>query len=302
MSKAPTHASRCTVCKGRGYALENRGGWVHAEYCTCFSCGKCDGSGRVFHQNERGVAYLGDCDCSVLKNRFKMLNAAGIPGKFADSSFENYLAGERPQKTAKSRAEDFIKDFRKSQDRFHRGLVFMGGPGLGKTHLCAAILKTLILEDGIDGKFVDFFQLLSDIRHAYSQDMSERTLIQPYIRSRVLVIDELAKGRNNEWELTVLDQFISSRYNAANSVTLFTTNYLNQPPGKNRKSRKEDGEYVDTSRKIFPDTFKNETLQDRIGSRIYSRVAEMSLFIKMEGADFRQNVKKPLSTPLRGRK
>ncbi|MGY8765622.1 MAG: ATP-binding protein, partial [Nitrospinaceae bacterium] len=80
-------------------------------------------------------------------------------------------------------------------------------------------------EEGVDGKFVDFFQLLSDIRHGYSQDKSEMSLIEPYLKSKILVIDELAKGRNNEWEQTILDQFISSRYNAADKITLFTTNY-----------------------------------------------------------------------------
>ena len=33
----------------------------------------------------------------------------------------------------------------------------MGGPGLGKTHLVVSILKQLILEEEVDGKFVDFF-------------------------------------------------------------------------------------------------------------------------------------------------
>ena len=101
--------------------------------------------------------------------------------------------------------------------------MFTGGPGTGKTHLAIATVKALILDMGVYCKFVDFFQLLADIRHGYSQDVSEQTLIQPYIQSEVLVIDELAKGRNTEWELTILDQVISNRYNTANKITLFTT-------------------------------------------------------------------------------
>ena len=96
---------------------------------------------------------------------------------YAIRSYYGFQAIDKTQKTAKARAVDFIDDFRNSKGKPPRGLVFMGPPGLGKTHLAVAILKTLILEEGIDGKFVDFFQLLSDIRHAYSEDQSEQAVI-----------------------------------------------------------------------------------------------------------------------------
>ena len=156
----------------------------------------------------------------------------------------------------------------------------MGGPGLGKTHLVVSILKQLILEEGVDGKFVDFFQLLSDIRHGYSQDQSEMSLIEPYLKSRVLIIDELAKGRNNEWEQTILDQFISSRYNAADKITLFTTNYNDQ------SSATSD---VNERTKLF----HQPSLAEKVGERIFSRLTQMCDFIKMEGDDYRTKIQPP---------
>ena len=156
----------------------------------------------------------------------------------------------------------------------------MGGSGLGKTHLVVSILKQLILEEGVDGKFVDFFQLLSDIRHGYSHDQSEMSLIEPYLKSRVLVIDELAKGRNNEWEQTILDQFISSRYNAADKITLFTTNYTDQ-------------ETVPFDINDRTTSFCKQSLQEKVGERIFSRLTQMCDFIKMEGDDYRTKIQPP---------
>ena len=157
----------------------------------------------------------------------------------------------------------------------------MGGPGLGKTHLVVSILKQLILEEGVDGKFVDFFQLLSDIRHGYSNDQSEMSLIEPYLKSRVLIIDELAKGRNNEWEQTILDQFISSRYNAADKITLFTTNY------NDKSSATSD---INEGVKLF----HQPNLTEKVGERIFSRLTQMCDFIKMEGDDYRTKIQPPL--------
>lgn len=293
MTQTKTKAEICSRCQGRHHVLNNRAGWVHAEACSCFRCDQCEGTGRVFRENERGQSYLRECDCAVFGKRLRMLNDSGIPGKFVDAEFDNYQTAapcHPAQKKAKSRAMDFLNDFKNSATRPRRGLAFIGGPGLGKTHLVTAIIKSLILEEGIDCKFVDFFQLLGAIRHAYSEDRSDQDLIRPYLRAQVLVIDELAKGRNNEWEITILDQFISNRYNAANKLTLFTSNFSNES-SRSGKNKKRDERLVDTS--TLSETYTHQTLKERIGERIHSRLVEMCDFIAMEGPDFRVTLKKP---------
>lgn len=287
MPKTELPPDTCTSCKGKRYTLSNLKGQVHAEICDCFHCEKCGGEGRIFRENDKGIAYLIDCECTRLKKRLCVIEDAGVPGKFVDADFGSYIKHHRSQGTAKRMAEDFVEDFVKSKKDFSRGLVFMGAPGLGKTHLAVAIIKALALEEGIDCRFVDFFQLLADIRHGYSEDMSDQAFIKPYLDARVLVIDELAKGRNTEWELTVLDQLISSRYNAADKVTIFTTNY----PSEMRIEIKEaKGFYKDKDgpEKNYADSYMRESLQEKIGARIYSRLAEMCQFVMIEGQDLRQ--------------
>ena len=94
--------------------------------------------------------------------------------------------------------------------------------------------------------------------------------MHPLVTLPVLVIDELGKGRGSEWELGVLDELISKRYNA-HRTTLFTTNYGLESSAKSTEASKGF-----------------ESLQERVGSRIYSRLIEMCKPIRISGRDYRK--------------
>ncbi len=287
----------CTQCRGSHYLLTNHEGYVQGELCACFNCPECEGRGHIYIEDETGISSLRECACAGLVHRLKKVGEAGIPGKFASTKLGTYHPIHDSQKFALRQAQDFVKDFGTSQ----QGLLFMGRPGLGKTHLAVSVIKMLILDKRADCKFVDFFQLLSDIRFGYSQDLSEQAIINPYVAAPILLIDELAKGRNTEWELTMLDQIISSRYNAADKITLFTTNYSDQSPNP-KKGEKNDTHKEFRSGNGREALVSEETLQDKVGERIYSRLAEMCRFIKLEGIDYRQEMQGKETAPARSRK
>jgi DNA replication protein DnaC len=71
---------------------------------------------------------------------------------------------------------------------------------------------------------------------------------------------------------------LNSRYNDK-LTTIVTTNYPDLPAGK--------GEGSDAERAA-----REQTLGDRIGDRMRSRLAEMCVRVEMTGEDFRQTVKK----------
>lgn len=287
MTRAKPQSESCAECRGLQYRLSNSKGLLHGERCSCFACEVCGGRGQIFEESESGVSTIRECACAVLTKRLAKLNEAGIPGKFAESDIASYKCGKgfHPSLAfAKEIATHFVKDFPHGE---RPGLLFMGRPGLGKTHLAVSVIKALILEGGANCKFVDFFQLLSDIRYGYSQDLSEQAIINPYVHAQVLVVDELAKGRNTEWELTMLDQIISSRYNAADKITLFTTNYMDVLSGPEQKE--DESKHTDTRSKAFgKSVVGEETLQEKIGERIFSRLVEMCRTVKLEGEDYRQ--------------
>ena len=137
------------------------------------------------------------------------------------------------------------------------------------------------MQHGVECKFVDFFELLRDIRHGYGEDISEKDFIDPYVGVKVLVIDELAKGRNTDWEITILDHFISTRYNDDDKVTWVTTNFSDNlenpltPTGRNDKQG-------------LSNAYSRFTLEEKIGARIHSRLMEMCKKINLEGKDYRR--------------
>jgi DNA replication protein DnaC len=289
MTVAKKKTSFCKKCQGKQYVLTISQGKMRAGFCECFNCDSCNGEGRIYVEDENGVSSVKDCECKSFEKSLKKLDQVGIPGKYVGTWLETYHPDEGTQKLALLKSKDFLKDFGKT----NKGLIFMGRPGVGKTHLAVSIIKALSIEKDIDCKFVDFFQLLSDIRNGFSEGESEQALINPFIKSRVLVIDELAKGRNTDWELTILDQIISQRYNDADKVTIFTSNYLNED--SNETSGKSNngsmGGYVDTnSDEHRKKLWGGESLQEKIGPRIYSRLVEVCQFIKIEGKDFRQEI------------
>src|SRR5262249_30607311 len=128
---------------------------------------------------------------------------------------------------------------------------------------------------GVRGRYEEFFLLLSDIRDGFSRDISARSWLEPLREVDVLAIDEIGKGssKNREFEQGVLDEIVSVRYNAGRP-TLLATNY---PPSGATWKFAVDGEVA-------------ETLEQRVGARIYSRIHEMCDVVEVVAHDQRKEL------------
>ena len=89
-------------------------------------------------------------------------------------------------------------------------------------------------------------------------------MLAPVYRAEVLVLDELGASKPTDWVRDTMMQIINTRYNDK-KLTVFTTNYL------------------DTRRSP-----SDETLEDRIGVRLRSRLFEMCKTVQIEGDDYRK--------------
>ena len=284
MKKKIQQAIDCGRCRDKKYVFLNIKGKVQVEPCSCFECKLCDGSRRIFEEVPQGLSKIRECKCNEFFKRMALFNQAGVPGKFVHEDFSSYLVDppqHRTQKNALLNSKKFIKDYVDRKGQYSQGLIYMGAPGLGKTHIVISVIKELVMQHGVECKFVDFFELLRDIRHGYGEDISEKDFIDPYVGVKVLVIDELAKGRNTDWEITILDHFISTRYNDDDKVTLVTTNF----------SEKLENPVVSTARNDkqgLSNSYSRFTLEEKIGARIHSRLMEMCKIINLEGKDYRR--------------
>ncbi len=260
-----------------GYVVGRAGERARAEVCACRTpCPTCGDSGFVLTERD-GYEIAAPCTCQTLRRRVALFNAAGLPAAYGDKTIAGYVTG---QSARKARLKTKLVRYVEKQFHLDRspGLLLVGGPGTGKTHLLAAIIHYLTLERGVACRFVDFFELTTQIRATYDGqgERTEAQIIEELVSIPVLAIDELGKGRSSAWERTIVDQLISRRYNAGRLV-LGTTNYVPEAlqRGGTSPGRGPAAELV------------APTLEERLGARIVSRLTEMCDIERTEGPDFR---------------
>lgn len=203
------------------------------------------------------------CSCRTQKGRAKLLIGANIPGRYEACSLANYTV--TPGNGTQHRALHYAYKLASEYPAVDRGLLFMGTVGVGKTHLSVAILHRLV-ERGTSCLFYEFGALLKKIQDSYNpvSQTSELNVLAPVYEAEVLVLDELGAVKPTDWVRDTMMQIIGTRYNNR-KLTIFTTNYMD---ARHQPS--------------------DETLEDRVGVRLRSRLYEMCKTIVVEGEDYRR--------------
>jgi DNA replication protein DnaC len=222
-------------------------------------CSFCSGTGWEFVP-DKGVR---PCCCRNKEQQFSLIKAANLPPLYAECTLSNYkpVTGNTTQLRAFNQAYRLVENYPGDG----RGLLLMGSCGVGKTHLSIAILRGLLAK-GVRCLFYDFSALLKEIQASYNPNThtSELEILAPVFDAEVLVLDELGASKPTEWVRDTMLQIIRARYNDKR-LTIFTSNYMDE-----------------SSR------FENETLEDRIGVRLRSRLYQMCQTVVMDGEDYRK--------------
>jgi DNA replication protein DnaC len=265
--------AQCPKCQGAHFITQPGQRFAVASLCDCYeSCPKCQGEGYVYEEDSEGYVAAMRCGCVHLNKRIDAFNGAKLPARYHDKTLENY----NPQNDSQHNAKDFLSGYCVNFRRGDKGMCLMGSVGIGKTHLMSSLLRYFTLELGVRCAFIDFFKLISELKAGFSSGQSEEQLVAPLAVVPVLAIDELGKGKtDSEWELGVLDQLISRRYNNG-LTTLFTTNYFFSLYLK------------DDNFRIKHTMVTQQSLEDRVGPRIFSRLYDMCTLLPIEGRDFRK--------------
>jgi len=246
-------------------------------------CALCEGSGlRIVQEGRRQVAR--PCDCRIQRRAARMLERARIPRRYEHCTLENYETGyrgaDRSLKSASLMAHRFVEGYPIETEG--KGLLLTGDIGVGKTHLAVGILKDLIGRRGVAGLFYDYRELLKEVQNSYNNDVvaTELGILRPVFEAEVLVLDELGAAKPTDWVWDTVAQILNARYNERRT-TIITTNYANGP---GLMAANMHGESAPRR------AMRDETLGDRIGERMLSRLQEMCVAVEIHGKDFRQSV------------
>jgi len=235
-------------------------------------------------QSPGGATVIETCACQLELRVTRLLHRASIPARYEHCSFDSYEASfpgaDRSLAAAHLMARRFVDGY--PATTAGRGLLLTGSIGVGKTHLAVGILQALIVEKGVRGLFCDYRELLKEIQHSYNPQVAttEMEILGPVFEAEVLVLDELGAAKPTDWVWDTVALVLNTRYNDKRT-TIITTNYADQPPGGVIGSNGSNG---------AARAMREETLGDRIGERMRSRLAEMCVMIEMRGEDFRRTV------------
>lgn len=266
-------SSHCSVCGGLEVVVRRGDEFAWAEVCPACQggvCARCGGRGYTLVLREREPPTAVPCACRTVRERARLFTDARIPARYVDARIENFQdLGEPSLRAAKLR---FLRHVQKVEPGI-RGIGLSGPVGTGKTHLMCGFVRDCTLIYGVPARFIEFTHLLTELKRGYEEQRSGLDLIEPLIDVPVLVIDELGKGLATEWQLGILDELVSRRYNRGASL-FFTTNFPFEarPVPSGRGSR---------------DAFAATALSDRVGPRIFSRLCESCDLLRMEGDDYR---------------
>jgi DNA replication protein DnaC len=245
-------------------------------------CPICNGVGLVRVVSEGGLWVSRACECQEADREERRLGAARIPERYRQYTLDGYETAFRGADQSLSRAHLTARKFVDAYpvDTAGKGLLFTGSIGVGKTHLAVGVLRRLIQEKGCKGLFCDYRELLKNIQNSYNSQVNttELELLKPVFAAEVLVLDDLGAQKPNEWVWDTVALILNTRYNDK-QTTIITTNYPDLAAGSGAKS--------DVERAA-----REQTLGDRIGDRMRSRLAEMCVKVEVTGEDFRQTVKR----------
>jgi DNA replication protein DnaC len=221
--------------------------------------GVCDGSGWILGPED--VARPCDCRGQRLERGRSRGVSSAIPARYRGISFDrppvSDMARDLQTKIAVNEVSAYVDDL-DARLQEGRGLWLFGDTGTGKTSLAMLISKAA-LEAGRTVAIYSLPKLLARIRRTYDSAPggdSYLSFFEQLTSVDLLHLDDLGAEKRSDWVLEQLYALVNERYEAQRSIVI-TTN------------------------------LQHEELEEQIGPRTVSRLAQMCDEVEILGEDRR---------------
>ena len=171
------------------------------------------------------------CTCMKKKLVEAAYESSGMAHLLRAQSFENFDLGyyaDDPRTAAHmKRVLDIVREYAEQFDpATPANMIFMGGTGLGKTHLSTSVARTVI-DKGHDVFYAGAITMISDFEvQRYGNSAGGETGLgtAQYFDADLLILDDLGTEVINQFTATVLYNVINTRLSRKKS-TIINTNF-----------------------------------------------------------------------------
>ena len=150
---------------------------------TGYDCPKCLNRGRYATPKDGGGMSIVDCDCMKIRRCVQKMEESGLREVIKDWTFDSYKDVDSWQTIVKQGAMTYA-------EKPEGWLLFCGQSGSGKTHLCTAVCRHLLLA----GKEVRYMPWRQDVRELKAMDSNNQVgALKKLQTAPILFIDDLLK-------------------------------------------------------------------------------------------------------------
>ena len=171
---------------------------------------KCDKCRDITYIVEDGEAR--ECECKALRDCEDILRRSGISEAFRKKRFDNFdFSRDKATMDGYKIATGYALNFKDKEKDRDNSIMFIGQVGSGKTHLSLAIANEL-MENGVGVVYMSYREVITRLKQNIMDEVYYHRVMGKYKNARVLLIDDLFKGKVTESDINIMFELLNFRY------------------------------------------------------------------------------------------